>query len=139
MLNDRIIEFPEIKVNILIKIKRIQHNIKIMKYKKPGCDICEIDIHGTFSGRPLKSKSHLEKIQQKKVIVLRKNPKKWVLKDDIKVSDTEDKNLICFTGRILKIAYDINRDIHNDKNANSVLAITSKPINTGIVTLIRKW
>ena len=64
---------------------------------------------------------------------------KWVLKDDIKVSDTEDENLDCFTGRILKIAYDINRDIHHDKNAKSVLAITSKPINTGIVTLIRKW
>ena len=63
-----------------------------------------------------------------------KNLKKRVVKEDNKVIDIDTKvqNHYQFTGRILKVAYDIKIDNHHDKNANSQKTITSKVDIMGI-------
>ena len=47
-----------------------------MKYNRGSCDFCKSDIHRASYVRHLKSKKHLEFIQQNDVVVPRKNPKK---------------------------------------------------------------
>ena len=48
---------------------------------------------------------------QKNVIVIRKSPIKIVVKENIKVSDTNFEIQQFLTNRILKVAYDIKIDI----------------------------
>ena len=56
------------------------------------CHVCKIDIHRASYSRHLKSKKHLEVIQQNKVIIPRNKPIKRVVKEDIKVTDTKVEN-----------------------------------------------
>ena len=69
-----------------------------MKYKTERCNVCKIDIHRASMSRHLKSKKHLEKISQKKVIIPKKNP----IKRNAKVSyfDIKDEGLYCFTDKL---------------------------------------
>ena len=99
--------------------------------KKLDVIFVKFDLHRTSYTLPLKSEKRSENIQQNKEIVYRRNPIKRVVKN-IKVSDTKDKNHYSFTGRILKIAYDINVDEHLDWNAKSIIATISKFNNTWI-------
>ena len=126
VLKDRLLKIEGLKKYIVLKIKNLGQNNKKMKYNRVRCDIWKIDIHRTSYSKHLKTKKHLEIISQIRVFIPRKNPKKRVVKEDIKVSDTEDANLYYFTDRILKIAYDINIDIHHDKHAISTIISTSK-------------
>jgi len=52
-------------------MRRIQHNIKSMEYKRVTCDICEVDNHRASNARHLKSKKHLENMIQNNAITTR--------------------------------------------------------------------
>ena len=65
-MKGRIIEFEGIKNKILIKTKCDNQNTEFMKENRVRCDICKIYIHRASYSCHLKSKKHLEKIQQKK-------------------------------------------------------------------------
>ena len=56
----------------------------------------------------------------------RKNPTKRVVKEDFKVTATNVEKHYRFTERRLKVAYDINIDIHHRKKANSTNTIILK-------------
>ena len=45
--------FKGLKNNIMLKIKRIQQNIKLMKYDRVRCDISKLDIHRSNYSRHL--------------------------------------------------------------------------------------
>ena len=64
-------------------------------------------------------------MSQSNVVCPTKSPIKRVVNEDIKVSDTKNENLLYFTERLLKIAFDIKLDNHHDKHANSIISITS--------------
>ena len=89
------------------------------------CDNCEIDIHRASFSRHLKSKKHLENIQQYKVVTWNENNKRNSEKN-INLSDTKVQNQFYFTDRLLKIAYDINIENYHIKHANSTIPFTSK-------------
>ena len=74
----------------------------------------------------LKSEKLLKKVSENKKIVPKK-PIERVVKENFKV-----ENQYCFTDRILKIAYDINIDIHHRKHAKSIKSFTSQFNNIGI-------
>ena len=71
-----------------MKIKTIKQNIKLMDYERVRCDICKTDIHRALFARHLKCKKHLDIISQIKMNVPTKTPRKSVVKDDNKASDT---------------------------------------------------
>ena len=125
VLKSRIIEFQGKINNIFLKIKRIRYNIKIMKHDKKRCAVCKIDMHRASMSRHLKSKKHLENLQQNKVTIPTKKPIKQVVKDEIKVPDIDikDENLYFLFDKILKAAYNITVENHHDKDVNSVLTI----------------
>ena len=72
VLKDRIIDFEGINFDILIKIKRIRYNYESLKGISVRCDVCKNDIHRVSYSRHLKSKKHLESVQQNKVNFPRK-------------------------------------------------------------------
>ena len=108
------------KNNIKLKIRSIKQNNKLMEWSRVRCDICIIDI------RRASYKPHVN--------TSRKNPMKRVVKETNKVSNTKVENQNCFTDRILKIAYDIKLDNHDDQNANFQITITSNFKNIRIDT-----
>ena len=50
--------FKGLKNDILLKIKRIQQNIKNMKYNRVRCDICKFDFHRSIYSRNLRNRKH---------------------------------------------------------------------------------
>ena len=114
---------------MLIKIKKNKKN------KAVRCDNCKIDFHRTSYSLYLKNKKHLKIIQQNEVFIFRRNPIKRIEKKNIKLSTTNVERPYYFTDEILKIADDINIDNDLDKNANSILTITSNFNKTGIDTI----
>ena len=103
-----------------------------MKHDTEKCDVCKTDMHKTSMSTHLKTKKHLENLEQNKVTIPTKKPIKQVVKDEIKVPDIDikDENLDFFTDKILKSAYNITVENQHDKNVNSVLTITP---NYGII------
>ena len=79
VLKNRITEFQGLKNNIILKIKRIRHNIESMKHNSSRCDVCKDDIHRASYSRHLKSKKHLESTSQNETIIVKKNPIKRVV------------------------------------------------------------
>ena len=134
VFRDRIKDFVRLRNNIQLKIKSIKQNIKIKKHNGVTCDISKTDLHRASYSRHLKNKKPLENIHQNKVNIPRKNPIKRVVKEEIKVFDIDTKVGIqfYFTDIILKIPYDIDKNNHHDKHANSIITITSKFDNVGI-------
>ena len=125
VLRDRITKFEGLRNNKKLKRKSIEQNIKNMKHNSVRCDNCKINIHrASYSGH-LKSKKLLEKIQQNTVNTPRKEPMKTVVKEVIKVTDTNVENQYHFTDKILTAAFDIIINNHHDKHANSQKTITS--------------
>ena len=140
MLENRIIEFVNLKNNILLK----------------KCLICDIDIHRASYNKHLKSKKHLENITQNEMIIpewlfkepfgnkIKKifNPKslKQLARNNIRLDDKQlnkelAKKMInpyCFSDRNLQVAYKINLDSHHINHLNSKLTISSNFENTGI-------
>ena len=125
MFKDRLIEFENLKNNILLRIEKIKADVENMNQNNNiRCDDCNIDIHRASYGRHLKTKKHLErnKIKLKKVID----------KETNKNDKRNDKIEYKLTDNILNIAYDITVDRHHKKDLNSQITITSKYDNTGI-------
>ena len=125
MFKDRLIEFENLKHNILLRIEKIKADVENMNQNNNiRCDDCNIDIHRASYGRHLKTKKHLErnKIKLKKVID----------KETNKNDKRNDKIEYKLTDNILNIAYDITVDRHHKKDLNSQITITSKYDNTGI-------
>ena len=131
MLKDRLIEFENLKNNILLRIEKTKTDVENMvQNNMKRCEDCNIDVHRVSYSRHLKTKRHLEKKEIE--------PRKIIDKDNIKETNKnknikrngkiEDK----FTDNILNIAYDITVDSHHKKNLNSQITITSKFDTFGI-------
>ena len=112
------------------------------------CDVCNIDIHRASYIKHLRSKKHIENMEQNEMIIpewlfqepvenkINKvyNPKslKQIARDNIRLDDKQlnkelAKKMInpyYFTDRNLKVAYKINLDSHNLHHTNSKLTIT---------------
>ena len=109
VLRDRITEFEGLGNNLNLETKGNKQKIKLMKCRSVGCVILKIYIHRASYGRHLKSKKHLEKKQQNKVIIPRKNPIKRVVKEKkASVFDTKVDSQFYFTDNTLKVAFNIN-------------------------------
>ena len=63
-----------------------------VKHNSIRCDNCKIDIHRASYSRHSKSKKHLEKKSQNKVIIPKKNPTERLVKEVIKVTGTNIEN-----------------------------------------------
>ena len=129
MLKDRLIEFENLKNNILLRIENIKTDVESMDQNNmKRCEDCNIDVHRASYSRHLKTKRHLEKKEIK--------PKKIIDKDDVKETNTiikrNDKIEYKFTDNIISTAYDFTFDKHHKKNLNSQITTTSKFDNTGI-------
>ena len=99
MLNDRIVEFQGLEEYILMKIKSKKRKFKLMICSRVRCDIYKIDTHRASYSERKESKKHSENLQQNNIFIPRRNPKKRIVKEDIKVSDTKVDNLYYFTNR----------------------------------------
>ena len=77
MLNNRKLEFENLKNNILLRIEKIKAGVENMEQNNMiRCVNCNIDVHRASYSRHLKTKKHLEKNNNK--------PKKVIDKDNIK-------------------------------------------------------
>ena len=126
MLKDRLIEFENLKNNILLRIEKNKADVENMEQNNTiRCGDCNINIHRASYSRHLKTKRHLEKNDIK--------PKKVIDKGNIKEVNKNKNNKIeyKFTDNIFNIAYDITVDRYHKKDLNSQI-ITSKFDNTGI-------
>ena len=92
VLRDGITEFEGLGNYIKLKIKSSKQNSKLIKNNSVRCDICKNDTYRASYSRHLKSKNHLENIQQNNVNTPRKNPTKSEVKGVIKVTDTNIEN-----------------------------------------------
>ena len=118
MLNDRLIEFENLRNKILSRMEKIKTDVENMEQNSmKRCEDCNIDVHRASYSRHLKTKRHLEKKEIK--------PRKIIDKGDEKESN-KNKNIkrnvrieYKFTDIILNIAYDITVDKHHKKNLNS--------------------
>ena len=111
------------------------------------CDVCNVNVHRASFAKHLKSKKHLENVEQNEIIIpdwffkeekspIRKkihkvyNPKtlKQITREKIKLDDKELAKIMInpcyFNDKNLKISFKINLDRHNFSHANSILSIT---------------
>ena len=112
------------------------------------CEVCNVDVHRASYIKHLRSKKHIENIQQNEMIIpewlfqepvenkIKKiyNPKplRQLARDNIRLDDRQLKkelakkmiNPYYFTDRNLKVAYKINLDSHNLHHTNSKVTIT---------------
>ena len=131
MLKDRLIEFENLKNNILLRIEKIKTDVENMVQNNMKiCEDCNIDVHRASYSRHLKTKRNLEKKEIK--------PRKTIDRDNIKETNKNknikrnDKIEYKLTDNILNIVYDITVDSHHKKNLNSQITITSKFDTFGI-------
>ena len=119
------------------------------------CEICNVDVHRASMQKHLRSKKHLEKLEQNEMIIpewffkeektpIKKkiekvyNPKtlKQLAREKIKLDDKEFAKMMIspyyFIDRNLKNGFKINLDSHNISHANSILTITCKYPDIGI-------
>ena len=111
------------------------------------CDLCNVDVHRASYMKYLRSKKHLENINQNEMIIpewlfkepienkinkiykpmsFRQIPRDNDNLDDKQINKELAKNMInpyYFTDRNLKVGFKINLDSHNTNHANSKLAI----------------
>ena len=121
MLQNRVLEFENLKNIILSKIEKAKADLENMDQNNmKRCESCNTDIHRASYSRHSKSKKHLN---QKEI-----KPKKIFTKDNKKesIKNKNDKIEYKFTENILNIVYDITVDSHHKKNLNSQITITSK-------------
>ena len=77
MLKDRLLEFENLKKNLLLRIQKIKTDVENMEQNNMNrCKDCNKDIHIASYSRHLKTKRHLEKKEIK--------PRKVIDKDIIK-------------------------------------------------------
>ena len=119
------------------------------------CEICNVNVNRASFAKHLKSKKHLENIEQYEMIIpewlfkeerspIKKkiqkvyNPKtlKQLAREKIKLDDREFAKILInpyyFIDKNLKNGFKINLDSHNISHANSILTITSKYSEIGI-------
>ena len=119
------------------------------------CEICNVNVHRASMQKHLRSKKHLENIEQnemnipewflkeekspiKKKIQKRYNPKtlKQLAREKIKLVDKELAKIMInpyyFIDKNLKNGFKINLESHNISHANSILTITCKYPGFGI-------
>ena len=119
------------------------------------CDVCNVDVHRASMQKHLRSKKHLEKLEQNEMIIpewffkeektpIKKktqkvyNPKtlKQLAREKIKLDDKEFAKMMInpyyFINRNLKNGFKINLESHNMSHANSILTITCKYPEIGI-------
>ena len=123
MFKDRLIEFENLRNNLLLRIEKFKVDIEIMDQNNmKRCEDCNIDFHRASYSRHLKTKIHLEKREIK--------PRKIIDKDNIKETNKNIKrnNKIeyNFTDNLLNIAYDITVDRYLKIDLISQITITSK-------------
>ena len=113
------------------------------------CEICNVDVHRASFAKHLKSKKHLENIEQNEMVIpewffkeerspiskkIQKvyNPKslKQLAREKIKLDDREFSKIMInpysFIDKNLKNGFKINLESHNISHANSILIITCK-------------
>ena len=126
MLKDRILEYENLKNNILLRMEKIKTDVENMEQNNmKRCEDCNIDVHRASYSRHLKTKRHLEKKETK--------PRKIIDKETNKNKNIKRNNKIKykFTDKELGRIYDITVDSHHKKNLNSQITIRSKFDNTG--------
>ena len=119
------------------------------------CEVCNVNVHRASMQKHLRSKKHLEKLEQNEMIIpewlfkeerspIKKktqkvyNPKtlKQLAKAKIKLDDIEFAKMMInpyyFIDRNLKNGFKINLESHNMSHANSILTITCKYPEIGI-------
>ena len=119
------------------------------------CEICNVNVHRASMQKQLRSKKHLENLENENLIpkwlfqepVENKINKiyypksiKQIARDNIKLDDKQlnkelAKTMInpnYFTDRNLKVGFQINLDTHHIKHANSKLTITPNYPEFGI-------
>ena len=119
------------------------------------CDICNIDVHRASFVKHLRSKKHIENVEQNEMVIpewlfkeertpIKKkiqkvyNPKtlKQLAREKIKLDDKELAKIMInpyyFIDKNLKIGFKINLESHNFSHANSILTITPKFPDFGI-------
>ena len=116
MLKDRLMEFENLKNNLLLGIVKIEADVENMQQNNmKRCEDCNIDIQRASYSRHLKTKNHLEKKGTR--------PEKIIDKDDVKesIKNIKRNNKIeyKFTDDILNKIYDITIDRHHKKDLNS--------------------
>ena len=113
------------------------------------CEICNVNVHRASMQKHLRSKKHLENVEQNEMIIpewffeeektpIKKkiqkvyNPKtlKQLAREKNKLDDREFAKLMinpyCFIDKNLKNGFKINLESHNISHANSILTITCK-------------
>ena len=123
--------------------------------KSHTCEICNVNVHRASFVKHLRSKKHLENIEQSEMIIpewlfkderppIKKkiqkvyNPKtiKQLAREKIKLDDKElakmMNNPYYFIDENLKIGFKINLESHNISHANSIFTITPKFPEFGI-------
>ena len=119
------------------------------------CDICNVDVHRASIQKHLRSKKHIEKVEQNEMVIpewlikeertpikkkIRKvyNPKtlKQLAREKIKLDDKELAKMMInpyhFIDENLKNGFKNNFESHNISHANSILTITPKFPEFGI-------
>ena len=131
ILKDRLIEFENLKNNILLRTEKTKTDVENMEQNNmKRCEDCNIDVHRASYSRHLKTKRHLEKKEIKPRKIIDKDDKKEANKN--KNIKRDDKIEYKFSDNILHTAYDITVDKHHKKNLNLQITITSKFDDTGI-------
>ena len=113
------------------------------------CEICNVNFHRASMQKHLRSKKHLENVEQNKMIIpewffkeektpIKKkiqkvyNPKtlKQLAREKIKLDDKQLAKILInpyyFIDKNLKIGFKINLESHNISHGNSILIITPK-------------
>ena len=119
------------------------------------CEVCNVNVHRASMQKHLRSKKHLEKLEQNEMIIpewffkeektpIKKkiqkvyNTKtlKQLAREKIKLDDKEFAKMMInpyyFINRNLKNGFKINLESHNISHANSILTITCKYPEIGI-------
>ena len=119
------------------------------------CEICNVDVHRASFAKHLRSKKHLEKIEQnemnipewffkeqrppikkKKQKVYKPKTLKQLAREKIKLDDREFAKIMInayyFIDKNLKTGFKINLESHNISHANSILTIRCKYPEIGI-------
>ena len=119
------------------------------------CDVCNVNVHRASFAKHLRSKKHLENMEQNEMIIpewlfkeerspintkIQKvyNPKtlKQLAREKIKLNDKELARMMInryyFINKNSKICFKINLESHNFSHANSILTITPKFPEFGI-------
>ena len=121
------------------------------------CDVCNIDVHRASYQEHLRSKRHLEKMNQNEIIlpdwlfqesienkIKKLNiPKsfKQIARNNVRLDDEQLKkelakkmlNPYYFTDRILKVGFEIDLDSHPINHTDSKLTSTPNPYNQKIM------